>query len=403
MSDPSRVPDEVRPFSDEDAREWRREFPALATTVHLANCSHSPQSKRVRAAIEAYLDSWLELGMDWDLWIAEVARAREEFARLIGAGKGEVAVSTSASAAVASIASALDAAGPRRRVVTTEAEFPTVGHVWLAHEKYGFDVDFVPVRDGAVALDDYERMIDERTLITSATHIYYQNGFKQDIGRIAQIAHAAGSLLLVDAYQSLGTCRVDVAELDVDILVSGNLKYLLGVPGIAFIYVKEELIERLKPALTGWFGRRQPFAFDAKMLDYAGDARRFETGTPPIFAAAAARAGMEIIRDVGVQRIERRIEELSEYSIAAARTRELDYVGPEDPRCKGATNAIRVTDPHRVEEALKERDVVASARGDVIRIAPHFFTTTDDIERAMDELHSVLHRGGRVDRPRRTR
>jgi selenocysteine lyase/cysteine desulfurase len=275
-------------------------------------------------------------------------------------------------------------------VVTTEAEFPTVGHVWLAHARYGLEVEFIPVRDGAIELDEYEGRVDERTLIVSATHVYYQNGFKQDVKRIAEIAHRAGAPLHVDAYQSLGTCRVDARALDIDILVSGNGKYLLGVPGVAFIYVKEELVGRLEPALTGWFGRVDPFAFDPKTLDYAADARRLEVGTPPVFAAVAARAGMELIEEAGDRRIEARIDELSSYSIEAAAAHGLEYAGPADVREKGATTAIRVPDPHEVQELLKERRVVASARGDVMRIAPHFFTTTEDIDRALTELRSVL-------------
>ena len=378
------------PISDEEATEWRREFPSLATTVHVANCSHAPQARRVRNAIDAYLESWLQAGMDWDAWMGEVERAREAFARLIGARSGEVAIATSASAAVASIASSLDGWGPRRRVVTTEAEFPTVGHVWLAHAKYGLEIDFIPVRDGAIALEDYEERIDERTALTSATHVYYQNGFKQDVGRIAEIAHEAGSLLLVDAYQSLGTCAVDVRELDIDILVGGGLKYLLGLPGIAFIYAKEEIVERFEPALTGWFGRVNPFAFDARALDYASEARRFDTGTPPVFAAVAARAGMEIIEEIGARRIEGRIEELSACAMESADRLGLEYVGPRDVLVKGATTAIKVPDPHAIEGKLKERGVIASARGDVIRIAPHFFTTSDDIDRVLSELKTIL-------------
>jgi selenocysteine lyase/cysteine desulfurase len=380
----------MKPIDEDEARTWQREFPALDITVHVANCSHGPQSRRVRAAIDAYLESWLERGMDWDAWMGEVVGARASFARLIGAQLEEVALSTSASAAVASIASALDAQARRTRVVTTEAEYPTVGYVWLAHQRHGFAVDFIPVSSGAVDIEEYEKRIDGRTAIVSATHVYYENGYKQDVRRIAEIAHAAGALLLVDAYQSLGTCAVDVRAQDIDILVSGNQKYLLGVPGVAFIYVKRELIERFEPAFTGWFGRVDPFAFDATTLDYAADARRFETGTPPVFAAAAARAGTEIILEADPARIEKRIEGLSAHAMRCASDRRLEYFGPEDARRKGATTAIRVPDPHRVEALLKERQVVASARGRVIRIAPHFFTTCDDLDRAFDELASVL-------------
>jgi selenocysteine lyase/cysteine desulfurase len=380
----------VQPITDDEAREWQKEFPGLADTIHVANCSHGPQARRVRQAIEAYLNSWLDRGMDWDEWMTEVETARAVFARLIGADVSEIGISTSASAAVASIASALDPAGPRSRVVTTEAEFPTVGHVWLAHAKYGLEIDFVPVRNGALTLVDYEERVDNRTAFVSATHVYYQNGFKQDLLRIGEIARGSGALLLADAYQSLGTCHLDVRESDIDILVSGNLKYLLGLPGIAFLYVKQELIDRFEPALTGWFGRTNPFAFDPLNLDYADEARRFDTGTPPVFAAVAARAGMELIEKAGTRRIGERIDELSACAIDSLDRIGLEYVGPRDVSTKGATTAIKVNDPHAVEEKLKERGVVASARGDVIRIAPHFFTTCDDIDRALGELVAVL-------------
>lgn len=379
-------------LSEEEARTWQAEFPSLARTIHVANCSHGPQARRVRGALDAYLDSWLAKGMDWESWIDEIDAAKQAFARLIGARPAEVALSTSASAAVASVASALAAGGARRRVVTTEAEFPTVGHVWLAHARYGLEVEFIPVRDGAIELAAYEDIVDERTLIVSATHVYYKTGFKQDVKRIAEIAHRAGAKLLVDAYQSLGTCQLDVAELDIDILVSGNQKYLLGVPGIAFLYVKEDLVEHLEPSFTGWFGRVDPFAFDPKTLDYAADARRLETGTPPVFAAAAARAGMELIEQADPRRIGARIDQLSAHAIAAAAERGLEYSGPRDVQRKGATTAIRVPEPHTIEETLKERGVIASARGDVIRIAPHFFTTIGDIDHTLDELRSTLER-----------
>jgi len=380
----------VQPISDDEARAWQREFPGLVDTIHVANCSHGPQAKRVRHAIDGYLDSWLNRGMDWDAWMGEVESARTTFARLIGADVGEIGISTSASAAVASIASSLDPSGPRPRVVTTEAEFPTVAHVWLAHAKYGLEIDFVPVHDGALALADYEERVDDRTALVSATHVYYQNGFKQDVRRVGEMARARGALTLVDAYQSLGTCHLDVREADIDILVSGVLKYLLGLPGIAFIYMKRELIDRFEPALTGWFGRTNPFAFEPRQLDYADEARRFDTGTPPVFAAVAARAGMEIIEGVGTRRTEGRIEELSAHAIDAADRLGLQYVGPRDISRKGATTAIRVPDPHTVEGKLNECGIIASARGDVIRIAPHFFTTCDDIDRAMTELKAMV-------------
>ncbi|NPV44492.1 MAG: aminotransferase class V-fold PLP-dependent enzyme [Firmicutes bacterium] len=380
----------AKAITEDDAIRWKEEFPILKDIIHVANCSQGPQAKRVRKAIETYLDNWLTVGMDWEYWVGETIKAKEEFAKLINAHPSEIAISTSVSEATASIASSLNVNSPKKKIVTTEAEFPTVAHVWLAHQKYGFKVDFIPLKNGEILEEDYEKIVDEDTVITSVTHVYYQNGFKQDIKKIADIVHKNGSLILVDAYQSVGTVHIDVKEMDIDILTSGNLKYLLGIPGIAFTYVKKDIIPWLKPAVTGWFGQENPFAFHVRYLDFAGDARRFDTGTPPVLASFAAKAGMEIINQVGPKFIQDRIDILSEYTIKGALERGLEVVSPIDVSKKGATTAVKVPDPHDVELQLKKRNIIASARGDVIRIAPHFFTTKSDLDVVLDQLKDIM-------------
>lgn len=364
----------------------------LKDVFHVANCSQGPQAKRVRKAINTYLDNWLTEGMDWDYWVEESIKAKHEFAKLINADPDEIAISTSVSEATSSIASSLNPYSNKKKVVTTEADFPTVGHVWLGHQKYGFKVDFVPVKNGEIDINDYEKYIDEDTVITSVTHVYYETGFRQDLEKIADIAHRKGSLFYVDAYQSLGSLKIDVKKMKIDMLASGNLKYLLGVPGIAFLYVSREKMPYLKPAVTGWFGQENPFSFQIRHLDYAGDGRRFDTGTPPVVAAFASRAGMEIINEVGTQNIQDRIEMLSAYTINAALERGLEVKSPRDPKRKGATTSIKVDNPHEIEQLLKQRKIIASARGQVIRIAPHFFTTKNDIDFIMDELKKLILR-----------
>ena len=380
-------------ISESEVELWRQEFPILKEIIHVGNCSQSAQAKRVRGSIERYLDNWLTIGMDWEYWIKEVFLAKKEFAKMINANEDEIAISTSASEAVASLASGLNfQTGRRKKVVTTEAEFPTVGHVWLAHQKYGCKVEFVPVRDGKLELDDFNKYIDEDTEIVSITHVYYQNGYKQPLAPVVDIAHKRGALLLVDAYQSLGTTPLDVKELDIDILVSGNLKYLFGLPGIAFMYVKKDLIPKFKPAVTGWFGQENPFAFNVTFLDYAQDTRRFDTGTPPVMAAFAAKAGMEIINEVGISRISRRIDDLSRHAIGVADSLGLDMTSPRDITIKGPTTSIRVADSHHVEVELKKRNIIASARGDVIRVAPHFYTKKEEITTVMEQIKDVLRK-----------
>lgn len=379
------------PLMDEKViNEWRKEFPILEKAIHVGNCSQAPQARRVRKAINDYLDNWLTIGMNWDYWCEEVVKAKKEFAKLINADVSEIAVCSSLSEAAAGLISSFSFDGPRNKIVATEAEFPTVGHVLLAHQKLGIRVDFVPLEDGKVKLEDYDRYIDESTLLTVATHVFYQNGFKQDIAAIAKKAHAKGSYLFVDCYQSIGTIPIDVKALDIDFLATGTLKYLLGIPGIAFLYVRKELIPLLKPIVTGWFGQENPFSFKVRILDYARDARRFDTGTPPVIAGFAAKAGLEIINEVNPVNIHERIQFLSKICIEGALRRGLEVVSPLDVQSKGSTTAIRVPDSHAAEVALKERGIIASARGNVIRIAPHFFTTSQDIEIVLDELANIL-------------
>jgi len=382
---PSPSPPDSSPSPPFDMDYWRKQFPILKDRVHVANCSQSPQSTFTRDAAMEYMENWNRMGMDWERWMEEIHRSKEEFAKIIHADPSEIAVGTSVSELTSVVASSLPLNAGRKTIVLTEAEFPTVGHVWQATRKYGYDVRFIPVKNGMIDIEDYDRYVDEDTLLTSLCDVYYYNGFRQDLARIIPKIHEKGSLVYIDAYQGLGTHPLDVKALDIDILSSGNLKYLLGVPGIAFLYVKREIVEYLKPAFTGWFGRKEPFAFDIHTVDYAEDARRFDTGTPPVPTAYIARGGMKIINLVGVDKIFQWTNVLSEHCIKGALERGLEVVSPTDLSIKAPNTAIRVPgNSHDFELALREEGVIASARADVVRIAPHFFTTLEDIDYVLD-------------------
>jgi len=375
-----------------DIGGWRSQIPLLSSCVPMNNCSQAPQTHATRAAAERYLDNWNEVGMDWDAWMTEVSLAKAEFARLINASPDEIAVFGSVSEATSAVASAIDFGRGRSRVVVTEAEFPTVGHVWLAQEPRGARAAWVPVHDGEIHLESYDNVINDHTAIVSACYGYYLNGFVQDVRAIADRAHAHGALLYVDAYQTLGTMPVDVRAVGVDFLVAGNLKFLLGIPGIAFLYVRRELIERLTPTVTGWFGRANPFAFQVRELDWSPTASRFDAGTPPIVNAFVARAGMRMINDLGPARIRAWLEALGQRLIDGGRARGLTIHGTTDMARKTSTTAFVVDDSHAVELAMRARRVLPSARGPVVRLAPHFYTTFDDVDTALDTLAAVLAR-----------
>lgn len=373
-----------------DIGAWRRRIPILASFIPMNNCSQAPQTDLTRAAAERYLESWNGDGMDWDSWVGEAQAAKQEFARLVNASVDEIAMFSCVSEAASAVASSIPFPSRRDKVVVTEAEFPTIGHVWLAQEKRGARVSWVPVRDGRIELHDYDRLIDGSTSIVSATHGYFLNGFMQDVSAIAAESHSRGAKLFIDAYQTAGTTPIDVKAMDVDFLAAGNLKFLMGVPGVAFLYVRKELVDLLTPTLTGWFGRENPFAFDVKGLDWSRTASRFDTGTPPIINAYIARAGMQIINDVGPQAIRSWLETLGQRLIDGGDARGLTLHGTRDMSHKTSTTAFVVGDSHAVEAAMRERGVIASARGPVIRLAPHFYSTIEDVDTALDVLATVI-------------
>ncbi len=353
------------------------------------NCSQAPQTDSTRAAAERYLESWNSAGMDWDAWMNEVHLAKSEFAKLINAAPEDIAVFSSVSEATSAVASAIDFTAGRPNVLVSEAEFPTVAHVWLAQEARGAKINWAPVRDGMVDPAEYDARTGERTAVVSACHAYYQNGFIQDIGRIAARARACGALSYIDAYQSLGAVPVDVRVLGVDFLASGNLKFLMGIPGVAFLYVRPGLVETLRPTMTGWFGRANPFAFEPKKLDWSPTASRFDSGTPPIANAYVSRAGMEIINTIGPAKIRAWHQCLAQRLVDGGRERGLALHGTNDIARKSVVTAFKVSDSHAVEIAMRARGVLPSARGDVIRLAPHFYSTMEDVDTALDLLADV--------------
>ncbi len=374
------------PRPNYDLASWRSRIPLLASCIPMNNCSQAPQTDDTRAAATRYLESWNTSGMDWDAWMEEVGRAKAEFASLIGATPADIAVFSSVSEATSAVASALTFDGPRQTLVVSEAEFPTVAHVWLAQQSRGARVSWAPERDGTIDPSVYDSLIDDRTALVSSCHGYFMNGFVQDVKRIAARARDAGALSFVDAYQTLGTMPIDVHALGVDFLAAGNLKFLMGIPGIAFLYVRPEIVAQLEPAVTGWFGRSNPFAFDNKTLDWSPTASRFDTGTPPVINAYVARAGMAIIKTVGPKNIRAWIEVLGRRLIAGGRDRGLTLHGTDDMGRKTSTTAFVVPDSHHTESAMRARGVLPSARGNVIRLAPHFYNTLEDVDRALDLL-----------------
>jgi len=368
-------------------KSCRHRFPIFESKVYVNSCSQGALSDAVRASYDAYLHDWDEFGAPWEYWVERTEAARAAFAKLINAAPEEVAVTTSLSAGVASLASGLRFAGVRNKVVLTEWEFPTIGQIWHAQESRGARVVHVPEGDdGQIPLKHFKQAIDAETKLVSITHVCYRNGALLDPKPVVQLAHERGVPVLLDAYQSVGSVPIDVKALGVDFLAAGVLKYLLGSAGLGFLYCRRELWESAWPTATGWFADRNVFEMDIHDYSPANDARRFQSGTPPVPSIYAGIAGIELMQEIGIDRTRKHVRRLTELLIDGVDDLGGTVVTPRNAAQRGALVCIKSTDVERLVRELDKADIVTSSRDGNLRVSPHAYNTPEDVKAVLWEL-----------------
>lgn len=371
---------------------WRDEFPVFGRRRYLNTCSLGALARRVRSAQERFLDEWEEAGATawYSTWLSALDGLRARFAKVIGAEKEEIALAPSVSVALSSIASALDYRS-RPKVVLSELDFPTVAYQWAV--KSGVERVLVPSRDGiAVSPDTYEAAIDERTAAVATSHVFFTSGAIQDIARVSKAAHRHGALAVIDAYQATGQLPTDVHAADVDVLISGGLKWLLGGTGIALVYVRRDRIPGLHPAITGWFGNRHQFEFDPRHFEFWPDARRFELGTTANAAVYACSAGIDIVLEIGVETVRARTTELVNDLVDRVIDAGFEIRTPTDPDSRAGIVMIRMADPASAVHAMAERGILVDYRHDRLRASPYFYNSPEDNAALVDGLRALRGR-----------
>ena len=361
----------------------RHRFPIFGHRVYINSCSQGALSNAVRDAYEQYLSDWDEKGAPWEYWVERQEAARASFADLINAVPEEVAVTTSLSAGVASLASGLRFAR-RSKVVLTDWEFPTIGQIWHAQEARGARVAHVKeAADGTLPLEHFDAAIDKDTLLVSITHVCYRNGAMVDVRDVVELAHERGAYVLLDAFQSVGSLPVDVKELDVDFLGAGVLKYLLGSAGLGFLYARSDVVEKVWPTATGWFADENIFAMDHTDYSPARTAARFQSGTPPVPSIYAGIAGMELMKEIGAAEAREHVNVLNAYLIEGLDDLDAKVVTPAQ---RGALICVKATDAKGLVAALGGDAIVTSERDSNLRISAHAYNTREDVDAVLESL-----------------
>ncbi|HEX8242812.1 MAG TPA: aminotransferase class V-fold PLP-dependent enzyme [Longimicrobium sp.] len=368
---------------------FRREFPILQTRTYLNSCSLGALGTRSMGYLGEYQALWNTLGASawYELWMGRIGNLLDRVAWLWNAQRTEVALSPSVSGALASIASSIDYS-KRNRVVVADLDFPTLVYQWLARH----DVEVVRVRsDDGIGVDParWAEAVDERTALVATSHVFYGTGYVQDLAPAAKAAKDAGALFIVDGYQAAGQIPVDPRALGADVYVGGPLKWLLGGPGLAFLWVRQEIIESLRPTVTSWFGAANQFAFRVDELEYRDDAGRFSLGTPAVPTVYTALGGLVVFAAAGLDPCFARIKALTEHLVGLLDAEGYELKMARDPERRSAIILVRHAEAPRAVKTLADRGIIVDYRAGYVRVSPHFYNTAEENEAFVAALRSL--------------
>jgi kynureninase len=344
--------------------------------------------------MKGYADTWAMRGVRaWEeRWWMLAAEVGDEIGGLMNAPKGSVSTHQNVTTCQAVVASCFDFSGKRNKVVYSDMNFPSVMYFWEAQQSRGARVHMVKTDDGiTVPLQRLLDAIDETTLLVPISHVIFRSAFIQDAKAIIEKAHKVGALVVLDTFQSLGTVPVDVQALNTDFACGGVLKWLCGGPGVGYLYVRPDLGNKLEPKFTGWTAHENPFAFEIGANRYTDPPYRFMNGTPHIPALEAARPGLKIIAEAGIERIREKSKRQTGRLIELASKHGWRVNSPRDAEQRGGTVSLDVPDPQDVCRELIKREILVDWRPKAgVRMSPHFYNTDEELEIGIGAVEEIL-------------
>lgn len=372
-----------------DIPAFRAQFASLPRLTYLNSGSYGLLANSVRAAMEGYLDQRVEVGADWGSWVGTLEALRGQMGQLLSVSPDEVAITSTASAGMNAVATALDLEA-RPRIVISNFEFPTSAQIWHAQEKAGAQIVHVAEsEDGLIPFEAFAEAIDERTSLVVLSQVCYRNGGRipdADICAIVELAHAHGALVLLDTYQIVGTTPINPKDLAVDFCAGGMLKYLLGTAGVGFLYANAATTAHIIPRTTGWFAQADVNAMDIFAHTPSLTARRFEGGTPPVPSCIASSAGLDVILSAGLERIGGQIAATTTYAIERLAENGIAIGSPAAAERRGPLITIPAADDNALVAALMADDIVTSCRDGRLRAGFHAYNDQDDADRLVAAL-----------------
>jgi kynureninase len=378
--------------------KWRAEFPIVETCAYLVSHSLGAMPRRAREHLRTFADQWDQRGVRaWhEGWWEIGAETGNLLAPLLGVAPGSVTMHQNATVAQSIVASCFSFDGPRRRIILQDLDFPTNHYLFEGFRRYGADIDYIKSPSSIRApIDALVDAIDDRTALVPLSLVLFRSGCLQDVRPVVEKAHRVGAHVVLDVYQAAGTVPMQLAELGVDFAVGGSVKWLCGGPGAGYLYVRPDLVDRLRPSVVGWAGHVEPFGFETGAIRYARGIERFQSGTPNVPALASARAGYEIVAEIGVPAIREKSLRLTRRLMDAAAARGWRLNTPATDAERGGSVVIDVPGADTITAELIRRGVIVDYRpGAGIRLAPHFYSSEADIDRAISTLDDITSQAG---------
>lgn len=378
--------------------EYRKHFPALEECVHFISHSLGCVPAKTKDDLGEFFELWRTKSITaWSDWLPEVDRAAARIAKVLSVKPSTVTMMQNVSGVMAVLASCFDYPGDRNKIVYERLMFPTVSYVWQAEERRGAKCVLVDSADGiTIDADAVCAAIDEHTAVVPIQHVVFSSAFIQDVKKISDRAKQVGAHVILDCYQSIGTLPIDLVDLGVSFACGGSVKYMCGGPGAAWLYVREDLIEKFAPRVTGWFGNEAPFAFTMPAQSYADNIWRYMGGTPAIAALYQARAGQELIGEIGVARIRDKSLVMTQACIDWVDELGLTLNSPRPAAQRGGSVVFDFVGAADVCRELNRRKFFCDHRPSAgIRIAPHFYTKREEIDLLFAELKKIRSGSGR--------
>jgi kynureninase len=377
--------------------KWRGEFPILDRTTYMISNSLGAMPRGVYDEMRAYADSWAERGVRaWEEgWWEMAVGVGDKIAPLIGAGPGEISLHQNVTLTQAVISSCFDFRGPRNKIVMVELEFPSIQYFYHEQRRQGARVELVPTPDQIrIDMEELLGAIDETTLLVPISQVLFRSSFIVDTRAIIERAHRVGAHVILDAFQATGTIPLDVRRLGVDFVVGGVLKWLCGGPGVAYLYVREDLRAKLQPSLTGWIAHQRPFAFETGAIDPREDSFRYLNGTPHIPALYACRPGLDILNKIGIAAIREKSIRMTTRLIAGAKSRGWRVNTPENPAERAGTVSIECPHAFEVCRELLAREILVDYRPKAgVRLSPHFYNREEECDFTLAQIEEILTTG----------